>query len=102
MTAMLDAMRAFVAANLDIGAARRVADLGRRLRGSTGAPRASWMAPTRLHLTLRFLGDIDVAISPGPRTAAPGKSTTPRVGGGRGGAPLRASPPGFLGGRKGG
>lgn len=61
---MIDTMRAFVALNLEIPAARKVADIARRLRGIPNTPRAGWISPTRYHVTLRFMGDIDVGLAP--------------------------------------
>lgn len=61
---MEDTLRAFFALNLDVEASRRAADTSRRARAHPQAPRASWEPPTRFHVTLRFLGDIDPGLSP--------------------------------------
>jgi len=50
-------IRAFVALDLDAESTRRIARLSDRLRGSTGAPAATWISPQQVHLTLKFLGD---------------------------------------------
>ncbi|MEI7893354.1 MAG: RNA 2',3'-cyclic phosphodiesterase [Myxococcales bacterium] len=59
-----DLLRAFVAVNLDIATVRHVADVARRLRSHPLARPASWVAPTKMHVTVRFLGDIDAALVP--------------------------------------
>jgi len=63
---MLDSIRAFIAVNLEIGAIRRVNALQRSLRSSPEAPagKVAWVAPPNLHITLRFLGNIDPALAP--------------------------------------
>jgi 2'-5' RNA ligase len=53
-----DTLRAFVALELDAMSLRRVARVADRLRMGSGAPSASWTAPTKMHVTLKFLGDI--------------------------------------------
>lgn len=58
-------MRAFVALNLDVAATRALAAHATRLRASPDAPKkATWVAPTNLHVTLKFLGEIDRALVP--------------------------------------
>ncbi|MBI4266431.1 MAG: RNA 2',3'-cyclic phosphodiesterase [Acidobacteria bacterium] len=56
-------MRLFVAVELDLAVARAMADLGEQLRrrAETRAPRAriTWIPADRLHLTLRFIGEVD-------------------------------------------
>ena len=49
-------MRAFIAIELPESIRTRLGDLSARLRKYTG--KASWVRPDRLHLTLRFLGEI--------------------------------------------
>ncbi len=64
MSAPIETMRAFIALNLDIGAVRRVAEVARQLRESPRAPKARWVAPTKMHVTLKFFGTIDVGLAP--------------------------------------
>lgn len=49
-------MRSFVAIELPGGVRQRLWELGQSLRAS--GLRASWVKPERMHLTLRFLGDV--------------------------------------------
>ncbi len=52
-------IRAFLAIDLDAAARTAVAGLLERLRGSDGADRVRWVRPEGLHVTLRFLGDVE-------------------------------------------
>ncbi len=63
---MLETLRAFVALNLEIAAVRRIIALQRSLRSSPEVPTdpIAWVAPTNLHISLRSLGQIDVAMAP--------------------------------------
>ena len=54
-----DAIRTFFAIELDPAAHRAVAELARALRERPGGDRVRWVRPETLHVTLRFLGDID-------------------------------------------
>lgn len=56
-----DGVRAFVGCLLDLGASRRLADTARNTRrAATGLGwKASWVPPPNLHLTVRFLGELD-------------------------------------------
>jgi|GEM_PF-603083 len=49
--------RAFVAIDLEPMSLRRVARVADRLRMGSGAPSASWTAPAKMHVTMKFLGD---------------------------------------------
>lgn len=60
-------MRAFCALNLDVASARGLYAFTEALRFSPGAPRARWVPPTRMHVTLQFFGDIDVGLAPALR-----------------------------------
>jgi 2'-5' RNA ligase len=53
-----DALRAFLALDLDAKSIRRVARVADRLRMGSGAPSAAWTPAGHLHLTVKFLGDI--------------------------------------------
>jgi RNA 2',3'-cyclic 3'-phosphodiesterase len=57
--------RLFIAVDLDEDARSGVADivtrLAERLRDDRAVGRISWVRPAHLHLTLRFLGDVDEA-----------------------------------------
>jgi RNA 2',3'-cyclic 3'-phosphodiesterase len=53
-----DTLRAFVALDLDSMSTRRVARVADRLRMGSGAPSASWTAPAKMHVTVKFLGDV--------------------------------------------
>lgn len=57
----MDTVRAFVGCLLDLNTTRRVAELARALRRNAEGRgwRASWVPPPNLHVTLKFLGDID-------------------------------------------
>lgn len=54
-----DAIRTFFAIELDPVAHRAVAELARVLRERPGGDGVRWVRPETLHVTLRFLGDID-------------------------------------------
>jgi 2'-5' RNA ligase len=62
----VDTLRAFVGCLVDLGATRRLADTSRALRRVLDAAgwRASWAPPPNLHITLKFLGEIDVGTTP--------------------------------------
>jgi 2'-5' RNA ligase len=59
-----EAIRAFIAIELDDAVRRAAAEVVRVLRESPGGDRARWVRPENLHVTLRFLGDIDPARIP--------------------------------------
>jgi RNA 2',3'-cyclic 3'-phosphodiesterase len=56
--------RAFVALNVDVVGVRRLLDAVSALRKLPDAPELRWVAPPRLHLTLKFLGEIDIGTVP--------------------------------------
>lgn len=54
-------IRAFIAANLPVGIVRRITEYQARLREQAGQVeglKMGWVPPPRMHLTLKFLGDI--------------------------------------------
>ncbi len=55
-----ETLRAFAALDLDATSVRRVARVSDRLRMASGAPSASWTPPDKLHVTLKFMGDLPV------------------------------------------
>jgi len=57
-------IRSFVAIELDDATRRAVAATIQRLRAGPGGDRVRWLRPEALHVTLRFLGDIDPARVP--------------------------------------
>jgi 2'-5' RNA ligase len=54
-------IRAFFAADLDDAARRAAAGVARGLREASGGDAVRWVRPEALHVTLRFLGNIDPA-----------------------------------------
>lgn len=62
----METVRAFVACLLDLGTTRRVADLSKALRRKADAAgwKASWVPPPNLHVTVKFLGDVDAGLVP--------------------------------------
>lgn len=54
-------LRTFCAVELPDGLRSRVAERARRLRAEFSEARASWERPEKLHITLKFLGDIEPA-----------------------------------------
>jgi 2'-5' RNA ligase len=62
-------VRVFAALNFEIANVRRVVDATASLRGSSDAPPLRWVPPTRLHVTLKFFGEVDAAIVPPLRDA---------------------------------
>lgn len=59
----METMRAFLALNLEVASIRRVVELGHMLRKRARVPDASWIAATKLHVTLKFFGAIDVGLT---------------------------------------
>jgi 2'-5' RNA ligase len=57
----VEPIRAFLAIDLSDEARAAAAELVRRLRGRAGSERVRWVRPENLHVTLRFLGDVDPA-----------------------------------------
>jgi 2'-5' RNA ligase len=62
-------MRAFCALNLDVAGVRRLDEFAAALRAHPLAPKAMWVPPTRMHVTVKFLGDVDVGLAPALRDA---------------------------------
>lgn len=56
-----EAIRAFLALGLDSTSLRRVARVADRLRMGSGAPSATWAPPARMHVTLKFMGELPTA-----------------------------------------
>jgi 2'-5' RNA ligase len=54
-------VRAFLAVDLDAATIAKVAATGESLRGHRALARARWVARDTMHVTLRFLGEIDEA-----------------------------------------
>src|SRR5271169_6251356 len=54
----VEALRAFVALDLDAASQRRIGRVSDRLRMGSGAPSAMWTPAPKMHVTLKFLGDI--------------------------------------------
>jgi 2'-5' RNA ligase len=77
-----DAIRAFVALDLDAKSVRRVVRLADRLRMASGAPSATWTLQDNVHLTLKFMASLPAA-AVGPLSKAlaalvdPGKAPQP-------------------------
>jgi 2'-5' RNA ligase len=71
-------LRAFVALDLEPMSLRRVVRVADRLRMGSGAPSASWVPPAKMHVTLRFMGELPVGAVEGLakslRVLADGKS----------------------------
>ena len=70
-------IRAFVALDLDAMSLRRIVRTADRLRMASGAPAATWTASDKMHVTLKFAGQLDVAavapIGQALRTLAEGR-----------------------------
>jgi RNA 2',3'-cyclic 3'-phosphodiesterase len=54
------AIRAFVALDLDTVSVRRVARVADRLRMGSGAPSAAWTPSAKLHVTMKFMGELSL------------------------------------------
>jgi 2'-5' RNA ligase len=63
---MDERIRAFVAAELAVPVVRRIADAQMAVRRAAEAAgfRVSWVDPSRMHVTLKFLGDIRAELAP--------------------------------------
>jgi 2'-5' RNA ligase len=64
VTGALETMRAFVALNLDVAGTRALASHAETLRERAKGLELRWVAPTKMHLTLKFLGEVDVGLAP--------------------------------------
>jgi RNA 2',3'-cyclic 3'-phosphodiesterase len=56
-----ETIRAFLALELDATSLRRVARVAERLRMGSGAPSATWVPSARMHVTLKFMGELPAA-----------------------------------------
>jgi 2'-5' RNA ligase len=56
----VEKIRAFAALDLDATSLRRIARVSDRLRMASGAPSASWTPQDKVHVTLKFMGDLPV------------------------------------------
>jgi RNA 2',3'-cyclic 3'-phosphodiesterase len=63
---MDDRIRAFLAADLAVATVRRIAEAQAAMRraAEAGGFRVSWVDPSRMHVTLKFLGDIRAELVP--------------------------------------
>jgi 2'-5' RNA ligase len=57
-------MRAFCACNPDVASVRRLVETQVALRAHPLAVKVRWVPPTRMHVTLKFFGDVDVGLAP--------------------------------------
>jgi 2'-5' RNA ligase len=57
-----ETIRAFVALDLDPTSLRRVARVADRLRMASGAPSATWVPASRMHVTLKFMGELPIEV----------------------------------------
>ena len=60
-------IRAFAARGIEISGVRRVVEAVDLLRALPSAPAARWVAPTKLHVTMKFFGEIDAGVAPALR-----------------------------------
>ncbi len=60
----MSTLRAFIAIELDEPTLEALAVVQQRLRQQPGAQAVRWVAPGNIHLTLKFLGEIDRALAP--------------------------------------
>lgn len=60
----MSTLRAFIAIELDEGTLEALALIQQRLKREPGAQAVRWVAPGNIHLTLKFLGEIDRALAP--------------------------------------
>jgi 2'-5' RNA ligase len=57
----MEQIRSFIAIELPVELKREISRLQERLKAGSRAP-VRWVSPENTHLTLKFLGDIDVAV----------------------------------------
>jgi RNA 2',3'-cyclic 3'-phosphodiesterase len=69
---MADRIRTFIAIELGQAHHRALRELQLRFKRSSAASSVRWVAPENIHLTLKFLGDIDADAMPALQTAAAG------------------------------
>ena len=80
--ALFETARAFIALNIEVAPLRRLIESVTRLRAHPSAPRASWVSPPRMHVTLKFLGEMDVGLAAplrGALTSLARERATPRL-----------------------
>ncbi len=61
---MGDPVRTFIAIELDEATRRAIGDAQAQLKHARGAHDIRWVAPENIHLTLKFLGDVDAEKMP--------------------------------------
>src|SRR5579871_1768072 len=61
--ALVPTMRAFCACNLDVASVRRLTSVAEALRAHPQAARARWVPATKMHVTLKFFGEIDLGLA---------------------------------------
>jgi 2'-5' RNA ligase len=61
---MAEQIRTFIAIELDQAHHRALGDLQARFKRERNARGVRWVAPENIHLTLKFLGDVDAAMVP--------------------------------------
>jgi len=67
--ALYETVRCFVGLNLDIAGVRRVVEVMGQARPLPGSAALRWVVPTKLHVTLKFWGEIDRALVPAIKDA---------------------------------
>lgn len=61
---MIEQVRTFIAIELPPGVKRVMGDVEQELKAASPAP-VRWVKPDNIHLTLKFLGNVDSALTPG-------------------------------------
>jgi RNA 2',3'-cyclic 3'-phosphodiesterase len=67
--ALFETARTFVALSIEVAGLRRVVEAADAQRALPSTPAMRWVSPPKLHVTLKFFGEIDAGLAPAIRDA---------------------------------